>query len=1599
MIIAKIHKELNKEVPLKELFKSPTIKELGKYIESAEENLYSKIEKIEEKEYYEASSAQKRMYMLQEFDKDSTAYNMPAVFELEGKVDKCKIEETFRKLTERHEALRTYFETLDGEIIQKLQKNHEFNLSCRNKSENIEDIINSFGKPFNLEKAPLFRVELIENKEKTYLLIDMHHIISDGLSMEILIIEFSEIYSGKTLEPLKLQYKDFAAWQNNFLKSEEMKKQEEYWVNRFSDEIPVLNMPTDYERPAMQSFEGDSVSFEVDEDTTLKLRNLTKETGTTIHMALLSAFNILLSKYSGQEDIVIGTPVAGRPHADLQNIMGMFVNTLALRNKPEGNKKYIDFLKEVEENSLKAYENQSYQLEALVEKLDVRRDTSRNPLFDVMFNMVDTVTSEDIKLNDILLKPYNNENKASKFDLALNALENGKKLRFNIDYCSKLFKKETIERLSSHYIRILNNIVNNMEIKLSEVDLLSEEERNKILYEFNNTSAEYPKDKTIHELFEAQVEQTPDSIAVVFEDKKLTYRELNEKANSLARVLRNKGVKADSIVGIMVERSLEMIVGIIGILKSGGAYLPIDSSYPKDRIEYILKDSESEILLSKINLIETIEFDGEIVDLFNDEMFTGDIRNLEKINNSNNLAYIIYTSGTTGKPKGVAIEHKGIINLTDVFKKELNININTKILQFASIAFDASAWEIYMSILLGGELHIVSKDIVIDTVKLNDYIRNSDVNIVTLPPFIANEIKVNNSKLEVIITAGSEAKKSMVNKLGNRIKYINAYGPTEGTICTTLWNNKYNKYNKYKTVPIGKPINNNKAYILNKNNKLLSIGIVGELCISGAGLARGYINRPELTAEKFVDNPFELGTKIYKTGDLARWLPDGNIEFVGRIDSQVKIRGFRIELGEIESILLEHKNVRETVVLVKENKDRGQYICAYIISDKKLEELDLRGYFKKILPEYMIPTCFVKVDKIPLTSNGKIDTKALPEPNEEMNLTSYEVPTNKIEETLATIWSDVLYNEKFGINNSFFEVGGNSIDVIKATSIINKTFNISMEVREFYELATIKNISSKITEKINNVSFEQINKKLNERFGQKYKLDRYKIEENEEIILYSDENYKEVLDYLRDNFNSSVYPDYVLPYYKLEYIKMKKLLTKEALYEVLEMKSIGERDIVNLLNRIELEMNKCKEKICNEKIIDIYKIGKVLYEKCKKAHLLGRKNYNNIIIPFNNLNYNNVKSSFIKLINNQDMLRTSMYLDGLEYKFAEHNQIDDIDFNAIDLSQYNYETRMSIAIRIFKLMNDSIKYTSSLSDVLYRCVIVKISNKKYFLLLTIAHMICDNETTKIIKNYFDESINNEFKSLPYKHFIKNYLVNDRKYEISLFDNSKVLKEYMEATNLFNDNYPKYLNSQDKKIEISKPFVIEYELNNNEKPSNNKNKSALEIAMYIVSNVLSIQFGIKKVPLGVLASRRVINENNYYFTIGNFNESVPCTFNTQLDLVYNYYDKYLYVYNKLNEYNIYLRRLKENTQWLNTLYITNPFSLNYLGDYAMNDDRLVKPVLSRRLSYPYPVQAYSLNSSILKISFINGVDDKNIEEVIKFLDKLDGKSYCYVDSSQ
>ncbi|MDP4147651.1 MAG: amino acid adenylation domain-containing protein, partial [Bacillota bacterium] len=573
--------------------------------------------------------------------------------------------------------------------------------------------------------------------------------------------------------------------------------------------------------------------------------------------------------------------------------------------------------------------------------------------------------------------------------ITLTAVETEKEIGFNLEYCTKLFKRESIERVRDHFINILKEIAENPEKKISEIEMLTEEEKRKILVEFNDTKAEYPKDKTIYELFEEQVEKTPEIIAVVYEEKELSYRELNERANQLARMLRRRGVGPDKIVGIMVERSLEMIVGIMGILKAGGAYLPIDPEYPKERIEYMLEDSKVDILLTQTQLVGKSEFSGNIIEIDREDLYVGDSSNLEKINTSNNLAYVIYTSGTTGKPKGVMIEHRSVVNIMIDLQDKYPLLESDSYLLKTNYIFDVSVSEIFGWFLGNGKLVILKSQAEKDLEVIAETIINNQITHINYVPsmlnlFLMNTNKLNSlvsSNLKYIIIAGEAIQKKLVKELINlksNISFENAYGPTEATIYAT----KYSliDINEERNVPIGKPLSNTRIYIVNKNNKLQPVGVPGELCISGEGLARGYLNRPELIAEKFVSNPYESGERMYKTGDLARWLPDGNIEFIGRIDHQIKIRGFRIELGEIESQLLKHEDIKEAVVIDREDKEGNKYLCAYVVSDKEITVTELREHLSKELPDYMIPAYFMQLENIPLTPNGKIDRKALPEP-------------------------------------------------------------------------------------------------------------------------------------------------------------------------------------------------------------------------------------------------------------------------------------------------------------------------------------------------------------------------------------------------------------------------------------------------------------------------------------------------------------------------------------------------------------------------------------------------------------------------------------------
>ncbi|MCP5054073.1 MAG: amino acid adenylation domain-containing protein, partial [bacterium] len=1103
VLVSRIHKEFRVTVPLLEVFRNDTVRRLSAYIKGAAKTRYSRIEPVEKRDYYSLSSAQKRIYVLQQMDLDNTAYNMPMILPLAPDAEPGKLESVFSRLIARHESLRTSFITVDNQPVQKMHDHVEFEIELFGRGdppwsplngnhsgthgegshrENIHGEGSHRGLPlqsqqdfirhFDLSRAPLLRVGLIErepgSKGLPHLMIDMHHIISDGISLDVLTEDFLALYEGKELAPLRIQYKDFSHRQTNERETKFLEGQAAYWLREFKEDIPILAVLTDYPRPPSQSFEGDAAAFEMSEEISHRLKALALEHRITLYMLLLGMFYILLSKLSGQEDIVVGTPVAGRLHADLERVIGMFVNTLALRNHPERHQRVPDFLANLKKRTLEAFENQEYPFEELVEQVEVKRDISRNPLFDMMFSLIrgkgDSAGPDDAQ-SDPLSHTF--EHRVAKIDLSLEVV-NGDRLTLLFEYCTKLFKKETIQRFARYFTELASDLLARPRSTIEELEIIPPEEKQRILEDFNDTQRSYPADRTIPQLFQEQVERTPDNIAVsgvTTRDEstlrfpiQITYRELSHRSQRLAVLLKEKGVRADVLVAIMADKSLELIIGILGILYAGGAYLPIDPAYPEERIEFMLKDSGAKIIVT--NGLKVNGLDGLMVV----KTKPGDANQLH--NQPTNLAYIIYTSGSTGKPKGVMLQHQGISSLIVFAKEDFKVDQRDRVVQFASISFDASVWEITMALLNGAALYLVGKEIIGDHEEFSGYITRHTITIATLPPAYAAHLDpVKMKTLRLLVTAGSASSPLLVEKWSRRLQYVNGYGPTETTICASVWYAD-SKTGPPDTVPIGKPLVNTNIYILDTHSsRIQPIGVAGELCVAGVSVARGYLNRPELTAEKFEKTKFELNSTLYHTGDLARWLSDGNIEFLGRIDLQVKIRGYRVEPGEIEEQLLNHESVKDVAVLARTDDAGERFLCAYvaIVPGKDDGISKLREYLARRLPDYMIPAFFVIVEDIPLTSSGKVDHRALPVPGAEAG-EDYVAPRNHIEKKLVAMWSELLIvdRESIGIDAGFFELGGHSLKATFLISQIHKELSVKIPMQELFTHGTIRGLAELI---------------------------------------------------------------------------------------------------------------------------------------------------------------------------------------------------------------------------------------------------------------------------------------------------------------------------------------------------------------------------------------------------------------------------------------------------------------------------------------------------------------------------------------------------------
>ncbi|MDZ8228014.1 amino acid adenylation domain-containing protein [Nostoc sp. ChiVER01] len=1038
------------------------------------------------------SFSQQRLWFIDQLYYGSSFYNISSALHLKGFLNVTALQQSLNEIIHRHEAWRTNFITVDEQPLQVISSQVNGNLNIINIEHlfgtnwevEVTKIANTEAKkPFDLAKDLLVRATLLRlSEEEHVLLLTIHHIVTDGWSMGVFAQELAKLYAafcaGKPspLPELPIQYGDFAIWQRDRLQGKLLETQLNYWKQQLGGKLPVLQLPTDRLRPAVATFKGAKQYFTFSKQLTQALNKFSQQEGCTLFMTLLAAFNTLLYRYTDQEDILVGSSIANRNRAELEGLIGLFVNNLVLRNNLGGNPSFREFLSRVREVTLNAYAHQDLPFEKLVEALQPERDLSRNPLFQVMFILQNAPTPVK-EVSGLNLRALEIDGGTSEFDISVSISEFEQELTGFWEYNTDLFDSSTIKRLIDNFHTLLESIVSNPNQNISELRLLTAQEQKQLLEEWNNTSADYPGDVSLHQLFEQQAKRSPNILALIDQSEQLTYQQLNQKVNQLTHYLINLGITSE-IVGICLERSIDMVVAILAIFKAGGAYLPLDPNYPVERLQFMLADSQVSLVISNTSLINRLDKITAIaLDTEWDTIQKKSPENPVSKSSENDIAYVIYTSGSTGTPKGVLGTHRGTVNGLHWLWKTYPFTTDEICCQKTAISFVDSVWEIFAPLLRGIPTVIIPDAIAKDPqLFLENLARHKVSRLVLVPSLLRilldsySHLTQNLSHLRLWICSGEALSVDLAQnfqKLLPNAKLINLYGSSEVSANVTFYDTNL-LTEKSTNVPIGYPINNTQVYVLNRHLHIVPIGVVGELCIGGYGLAKGYLHRTGLTDERFIDNPFVPGNKLYKTGDLVRFLNNGQLEYLGRYDDQIKIRGFRVELGEITSAITQHPSVQDAVVISRQDAQDEQYLVAYIVT--KQEDLipQIIQYLQHKLPSFMIPAAFVVVDTIPLTPNGKVDKNSLP--NDDLirlhSTKSFIAPRNFTELALEKIWSNLLNISPIGVTDNFFDLGGHSFLAVRLMAKIYERFGHNLPLSTLFENTTIEKLAKIVSQPV-----------------------------------------------------------------------------------------------------------------------------------------------------------------------------------------------------------------------------------------------------------------------------------------------------------------------------------------------------------------------------------------------------------------------------------------------------------------------------------------------------------------------------------------------------
>ncbi|WP_155252353.1 non-ribosomal peptide synthetase, partial [Paenibacillus polymyxa] len=1481
-----ISRERTELTPSDVLLKELTVEQLDAIVEQTQS--VGEVENI-----YALTPMQKGMLFYNLMDSQSGAYFEQSSFDLKGCLNLAAFTASLELLVQRHSVLRTnFYSGWKDEPLQVVYRNKRSELYIEDLRDMEEEERNDYileytrkdkQRGFDLAEDTLMRVAILRTAEKTYRFVwSFHHILMDGWCLSLVTNEVFASYFAilahkqPELGPVT-PYSQYIEW----LEQQDRQAASNYW-SRYLDGYEEQSRLPQAKIQSKTGYQTKRLDFDLGVGLTAGIQQIAKRYQVTMNTLMQTVWGMLLQKYNGTDDVVFGSVVSGRPAEipNVEHIIGLFINTIPVRIHSHKDSLFSDVMKQNQEQSIASQAYDTYPLYEIQGLSELKQDLINHILIFENYPMEEQIEqlgegeASSFRITGVESVEQTN------YDFNLVVLP-GNTIHMSFVYNALAFERESVEQIQGHLMELLKQVVANPDISVRELDVLSEPEREQILRVWGDTAADYPSEQTIHGLFEAQAAQTPEQAALFFEGAQLTYRELNERANRLARTLRSHGVTTDSLVGIMTERSVDMIVGMLGIMKAGGAYVPLDPTYPEDRIRYMLDDSGTALLLTQSHLVEKVAFDGKILVLDGEQgIYHEEGANLEPVSGPNDLAYVIYTSGTTGQPKGVMIEHHGPCNLKTYFDETLHMSLSDHVLMFASYSFDVACWEVFQTLFCGATLYVPTMETILNYERFEQYTAEHQITVVMLPPTYAVYLEPKRmSSLRILFTAGSASSLELVQQWKDQVPYYNGYGPTENSIVTTIWPVSEDA-NADERISIGRPVPNHRVYIVDAHGHLAPVGVAGELCVSGEGLARGYLHRPELTDEKFIPNPFTDGEagyeRMYRTGDLARWMPDGNIEHLGRIDHQVKIRGYRIELGEVEANLLKVEAVQEVIVLSHEDEQGQNQLVAYYVAEREVSTSELRSLLGEKLPNYMVPSYFVQLESMPLTPNGKIDRTALPLPELASSPDiAYVAPRNEVEQQLANLWRAVLGVEKVSIDENFFELGGHSLKAIQLVSKAQES-GIPLGIHQVLQHQTIRSLSDllsldKVVTKQDTSLLTDVTEAeqwISETFGVQAMLQFVPNDERDYLFLHVHPLRADQVDEMTAGISSHVpsdlHPHYIVPMGEEDASLRVRTGHAELEQTDEEQENSHQRQTEEWILKI-AEMNAS----WHEHLLSSEAIYRFPLAPAQHYHLMHPASSGTVVRLDQYVDMGRLNTAIRQLIHRHELLRSVLvHADGV-WEWEVRPTPEHISLPCVDLSIYPVQTQQQLLSSL--MSNLYFEPYEQKHALQYRMMLVRLNLREHLLLLPCSHIIFDATSGVVLHNQLLEEYDHIQQSQTVKTFhYHDYVDHIRQGPQGLSDPQIVEQFKLPA---FEDHNSR-IHERMLGCNYAAPTSYHWNLNLHDIPTQEEAVNLWDISLQMAFQFLSSYFEQSEVPLWLTQYGRQYGDRNYFGSVGEYIDHIP-----------------------------------------------------------------------------------------------------------------------------